>query len=589
MVMLLAFPLCSVGGSTPTVEKHCSAQKAEQAIVASRDLRVNSQTDSARVLLQRALFCSQELKRKDLEAKLLFELGILEFRKVGPRDTPTKLFLESLALFTELKDEQGIIQCNLQLGVLNYDIRNFEAAIGYFNNIPTTDSDNNKTGALANYLTALCYSELESFEKAEQMFDLAASQVELTDSIFHLQILAFKGKMYSNMGQAQRAVDLLYNGIQDYKSTIEEEDFAPIYAFLSTAYLQLKDYNKSIYYGRKACKQSIGKGSNTIYLREAEAALNQAFRAIDEMDSAYFYLHALNGLEDSISNAHVVQRVAEMSGQFEFQQKLNTQEAEQQLKDSLAEKEIEKQKILRNLLLIGLVFMGVFAFIFFRQRTRISRERDRSENLLLNILPEEIAQELKEKGKAEARNFDRASILFTDFKGFTQKSATLSATDLVNEINHCYEAFDSIIEKYDIEKIKTIGDSYMAAGGLPIPTNNSVKNTVLAALEMQEFIASHTKAMDAIGKQAFQMRVGIHTGPVVAGIVGVKKFQYDIWGDAVNTASRMENHGEVGKVNISQATYQLLKDDAHFVFESRGKIEAKGKGEMEMWFVNLKG
>ncbi|MEZ4850190.1 MAG: adenylate/guanylate cyclase domain-containing protein [Bacteroidia bacterium] len=176
--------------------------------------------------------------------------------------------------------------------------------------------------------------------------------------------------------------------------------------------------------------------------------------------------------------------------------------------------------------------------------------------------------------------------LFTDFVSFTETSEKLSASELVSEINQCFEAFDGIMEKYGIEKIKTIGDAYMAAGGLPVPTDDSVKNTVLAALEMQSFIQDRKTKLEAEGKLGFQMRAGIHTGPVVAGIVGVKKFQYDIWGDTVNTASRMESSGAVGQVNISQSSYEMLKEDLQFKFESRGKIETKGKGEMEMYFVS---
>jgi class 3 adenylate cyclase len=199
-----------------------------------------------------------------------------------------------------------------------------------------------------------------------------------------------------------------------------------------------------------------------------------------------------------------------------------------------------------------------------------------------------IDEELKIKGKADARDFDMVSILFTDFKGFTKQSAKLSATELVNEINTCFVAFDAIMEKYGIEKINTIGDAYMAAGGLPVLTDGSTKNTVLAAFEMQDFIKERKTQMDSQGLPSFEMRTGINTGPVVAGIVGVKKFQYDIWGDTVNTASRMESNGEVGKVNISQSTYDLLKNDTDLVFESRGEVEAKGKGKIGMYFVERK-
>jgi len=175
--------------------------------------------------------------------------------------------------------------------------------------------------------------------------------------------------------------------------------------------------------------------------------------------------------------------------------------------------------------LVLLLSGGLYSRLQFVRKSKatIEKEKERSDTLLLNILPAEIAEELKEKGRADARGYDLVSILFTDFKGFTELSSTLSATDLVAEINQCFEAFDLIMDKFHIEKIKTIGDAYMAAGGLPIPSKDSVRNTVLAALEMQDFISERKRKMDQQQLPAFEMRVGVHTGPVVAGIVGIKK------------------------------------------------------------------
>ncbi len=230
---------------------------------------------------------------------------------------------------------------------------------------------------------------------------------------------------------------------------------------------------------------------------------------------------------------------------------------------------------------ILLILLGAL----WRQRERIVIEKRRSEELLLNILPEEVADELKSNGASAAREFDQATILFTDFKGFTDISERLTPTELVGELNTCFKAFDNIISRRGIEKIKTIGDAYMAAGGLPDPKSCCPVDVLQAALEMQEFMAHHRAESLAQGRSAFEMRVGIHTGPVVAGIVGVKKFAYDIWGDTVNIASRMETCGEVGEVNISGSTYALVKGEPGLNFESRGNVSAKGKGGLEMWFV----
>ncbi|MEM9051158.1 MAG: adenylate/guanylate cyclase domain-containing protein [Bacteroidota bacterium] len=221
------------------------------------------------------------------------------------------------------------------------------------------------------------------------------------------------------------------------------------------------------------------------------------------------------------------------------------------------------------------------------QRTEEIRiERDKSDELLLNILPEQVADELKMKGEAEAKMIDEVTVLFTDFKGFTALSEKLSPKDLVKDLNDCFSAFDRICEKHGIEKIKTIGDAYMAAGGLPTPNKTHTVDVINVAFEFRDFIESGKQKKIDAGLPYFEIRIGVHTGPVVAGIVGVKKFQYDIWGDTVNTASRMESSGEVGMVNISEATFQIVKENPHFDFVERGKIAAKGKGEIEMYFVN---
>jgi len=220
------------------------------------------------------------------------------------------------------------------------------------------------------------------------------------------------------------------------------------------------------------------------------------------------------------------------------------------------------------------------------QKEQVEVEKQRSEDLLLNILPAEVAEELKEKGTADARHFDDVSVLFTDFKGFTEASEKLSPTELVSEIDVYFRAFDEIVHRYGVEKIKTIGDSYMAAGGLPVPNTTNALDVIRAALDIRDFTRQHAENRHALGKSAFEVRIGVHTGPVVAGIVGIKKFQYDIWGDTVNMASRMESTGEPGHVHVSSATHALLRDQPGLRFISRGWIQVKGKGEVETFYVD---
>jgi adenylate cyclase len=215
-----------------------------------------------------------------------------------------------------------------------------------------------------------------------------------------------------------------------------------------------------------------------------------------------------------------------------------------------------------------------------RHNAALQQEKKKSDDLLLNILPAEVAEELKEKGRAEARFFDNVTVLFTDFVDFTTAAERMSPQELVDELDVCFKAFDRIVRKYGCEKIKTIGDAYLAVCGLPHPDAAHAEHIAMCALEMVQFMAVRKLQP---GTKTFDIRVGIHSGSVVAGIVGLNKFAYDIWGDTVNTAARMEQNSEPGRINISQVTYELVKDRLGCTY--RGEIEAKHKGKMKMYFV----
>lgn len=211
-------------------------------------------------------------------------------------------------------------------------------------------------------------------------------------------------------------------------------------------------------------------------------------------------------------------------------------------------------------------------------------ERDRSDELLLNILPKETAEELKLNGKASVRHYDMVSVLFTDFVGFTNITENISHDELVASLDHYFRVFDDVMSKFRIEKIKTIGDAYMAAGGIPVSNTDNPLKVVMAALEILRHVDLMNEEKRLKGEPIWQLRAGIHTGSVIAGVVGKNKFAYDIWGDAVNTAARMESSGEVGRVNISGSTHTLV--GAYFQCTHRGKIAAKNKGHIDMFFVD---
>jgi len=432
--------------------------------------------------------------------------------------------------------------------------------IGYINNLM-----GNYPEAIKNYLEALTIQE--------KMGDKNG----MTGSLSSL------GWINTGQGKYSEALKNYFAGLKISEEIGDKDGIANSFNNIGQVYQRQGNLKEALKYETKGLSLALEVEDKEM-VKESYQNLAVIDSAMGNFKGAYENHKLYTQIKDSVFNMEKDKKLTSLQMQYDFDKKESLTKAEQEKKDAIALKEVQKQKLVRNGFMGGFAVVLLFAGVFFTQRNKISKGKKHSDELLLNILPSEVAEELKLNGSAAAKQFDDVTVMFTDFKNFTQISEKLSPTELVAEIHTCFKAFDNIITKHNIEKIKTIGDSYMCAGGLPVANNTNATDVVNAALEIQQFMQQHYQQRKNEGKERFEIRIGVHTGPVVAGIVGVKKFAYDIWGDTVNIASRMESSGEAGKVNISGSTYELVKDKFNCVH--RGKIEAKNKGQIDMYFVN---
>lgn len=496
-----------------------------------------------------------------------------------------KNFLYARKLFSKVGNTKEEFACVNNIGGMYFMIEEYEKSIPFLiESLDYSKSIKDSLGICESYMNiGLVYTKLQKTDlaiinqtNAENILQYLNSPVTRAGNLCNLGMSFHQNKAY------QKSEEVFLKAIKILEATSDLNFLSITYQSLGTLYLEQKKWQKARYYLKKS-EQLVNKIGN---IRTQMVLLNELFKlekATNNFIMALEYLEKYSALKDSIFNSDKMKELSDINTKNAIEINEEKFKAIQLKKDILSQAEIRKQKIIKDYAIIGLVLVAIAMLFFYYQRNKIRKEKQRSEELLLNILPEEVADELKKKGSAEAQQIDEVTVLFTDFKGFTQLAEKLTPKELVAEINECFSAFDYIVEKYNVEKIKTIGDAYMAAGGLPTANNTHAKDVIYAALEIQLFMENFKAKKIAANELFFEIRIGIHTGPVVAGIVGVKKFAYDIWGDTVNTASRMESSGEVGKVNISGATFDLVKD--LFKCEYRGKIKAKGKGEIDMYFV----
>jgi len=423
------------------------------------------------------------------------------------------------------------------------------------------------------------YKEIGEFTKSDSLINIALAEARKLNKKFEIFInLAriastfYHKKEYDTAIVLLRSVDSFLVSIGDQRILSEMESVLAKCYFesykLNRAPLKLTEAKKHIAISNVIARK-IGYVVHELYIY---STWKDIAKEEGNMDSAFFYLQQYVAIYDSLYGQNARSRFEKIA----ISQRDEIAAKELRIKDV----ELQKQKaIIFSSIALTLLF-SVSSVMIFRNYRKLSLEKQRSEALLLNILPFEVAEELKNKGTADAKHFDNVTVLFTDFVNFTQVSERMSPVLLVGELDTCFKAFDDIISKYSVEKIKTIGDAYLAVCGLPAADPEHAENAVRAAIEINAFIQDR---IAKLGDSTFDIRIGIHSGSVVAGIVGAKKFAYDIWGDTVNTAARMEQNSKPGKINISATTYELVKDK--FTCEYRGEIEAKGKGQLKMYYV----
>lgn len=505
-----------------------------------------------------ALKITVDIKSKPKQAKVKIAIADA-YSIMGDSKNAVSYYRNSINLLKNEKETDliDLASAQLNLGDEYYNQRKLDSALYYFN-------ESGKLFKAANYEIGEAYN------------------------------LGNVGLVYAEKGQNKNAEINLNKAI---KVLVANEDYYPICVYLNAIadiYFEknqtqkaLQYANSSIYLAKKyGLKEQIGDGYlklSTIY--EKSKRYKKSFELYKE--------HIV--YRDSVKSVTGAQQIANQKAKYDS--RLANEKARFQLEKKQTEVDLlNQQKKTNNIIVIAsviaLILIGFLASSLYRRNKYvvktgkiIQKEKKRSDDLLKNILPDETAQELKEKGSVAAKKFDSVSVLFTDFKGFTKYSESLTPEKLVESIDFYFSKFDEIIEKHGLEKIKTVGDAYMCAGGLPFPSKDHAYKITLAALEIVDFVKKSMENL-SLEKARLEIRVGINTGSVVAGVVGTRKFAYDIWGDTVNVASRMESSGIVNKVNISESTFNLIKDNKAFSFEFRGAVEAKGKGKVNMYFVD---
>ncbi|MEO2062764.1 MAG: adenylate/guanylate cyclase domain-containing protein [Christiangramia sp.] len=463
---------------------------------------------------------------------------------MGSHKRAVNYYHEAIEELQTLNDSASLASAMLNLGDEYFQHQNLDSALYYFN----------KSGIIfrkLNYETGLGYN------------------------------LGNMGLVYAAMGENKKAEDNMHRAVQILE---RNGDFYPVCVYLrymADVYLEKGQDSLAMGFALQSLDLARSYGLKD-EISESSLKVSQLYENSGDLPRAFQNYKEHIVYRDSVRNLAATQEMANLRADYEVAQK--------QIEVDLLNQQRRNQRLI-NILVIGIMTVVAFLAFMLHRRNRyikktsaiIEREKNRSERLLLNILPEETAMELKENGHVRAKKFEKVSVLFADFKDFSRYAEHMEPERLLQNLDYYFSEFDKIVDKYNLEKIKTLGDCYMIAGGLPFPDDDHPRKIVAASFEIMDFVNS-TKRDQNLPDASLEVRIGIHTGPVVAGVVGHKKFAYDIWGDTVNIASRLQTASEAGKINVSENTCMLVKD--FFECHYRGEIEVKNRGILKMYYLN---
>jgi adenylate cyclase len=528
------------------------------------------------------------------------------YRNIGDFPMALEYYFESLKQSEEIGDKEQIAYSLNNIGNIYIYQENYEEAKRYILRTLeiAKELNNNKILAYCYINLGRIYKNTKDYEKSlNYLFKTLEIRKGLNDLQSVGNALYDIAETYMTMGSLNKALDYFNESIEILSQVGDKDGKAFCYNNVAKIYLKKNQFDKALKYAKEGLEISSVIGLK-YEEKKSHYTLSEIYAANEQYQYAFKYLKKYIDVKDSIFNQESVNKMA----QYQVKAELEKQEAQIEL--LIKDKKLEEQKAQQNKLflifslIVLVVVIAIMLFVYrnYREKKKINQilrdqkeeieaqrdtiddERKKSDELLLNILPEETANELKEKGSAATKLHKNVTVMFADLIDFSSKSEKINPEKLIGDLNKCFIQFDEITAKYGVEKIKTIGDAYMCAGGIHNERNSTI-NTIKAAVEMQAFMNNWKKESIAKNEPFWEMRIGIHTGQVIGGVIGKKKFSYDIWGNTVNIASRLESASEAGKINVSGETFELIKNQVECKY--RGKVAAKNLGDIDMYFIQF--